>query len=301
MMKISAIFSAMIMAATFTMTAYAEDAPADCKDYKNFFDNAEFEFVIEQTRDDNFMKDIGYTTADAQSNSRGSNIIGEYKEYTAFDDHEFFEGLANGTSINELVPDEYIWVIPSGEYTAEVRLNDEGEWYTACIGRDLINKSGILGDTVRFDTVNSAIEQLGGSANVEDVICVNLPLKNIRLVCIVSDTTYVIPFCARPDFTKFESGKLYTAAQAYDIWSKEPSKRSEVNAAILNGRNIDELTLDEILSLELGGAGTGTEAQPEPKSEMPVIPIIIIPAVFIAAAITVTILAQNKNSRKRSK
>ncbi len=301
MKKVSAIFSAMILAATVTMTAYADNAPADCKDYKSFFDNEELGVVIEQTRDDNLMKDTGYNAANAQSNSRSSNITGEYKEYIAGDDHKFFEGLANGTSINDLISDKYTWIIPAGEYTAEVRLNDEGEWYTARIGRDLIKKSDIAGDTVRFDTVNSAIEQLGGSANVEDVVCVNLPVKYIKLVCIVSDTTYVIPFCARPDLTEFENGKLYTAAQAYEIWSKEPTKRSAVNAAILNGRSIDDLTLDEILSLEYGGAGTGTAAQPETKSEMPVIPIIIIPAVFIAAAITVTILAQNKNSKKRAK
>ncbi len=301
MKKIIIILFAAVVSAAVSVTAFADNSPEDCRSFESFFDSDELAIVIEQTADDDFMKEIEYTAA----NVHRDNNIGEYKEYSALYP-DFLDRLANGTPVKELISDEYAWIIPSGEYTADVHLNDKGEWYTVRIGRfdeEVIKRGIVKDDSVRFDQVNSAIEKIGMS-NIEDVICINMPTKYVKFVCLVSDTTYVIPFCPRPDFNGFENGKLYTAAEANEIWFENvASKISTHNAEIINGRDIDELTMDELLSLQIGGLGTGngTATQPEVKNNMPIIPILIIPAAAIAAAITITMLVWNKRGKKHSK
>lgn len=301
MKRILKIFAAMISAAAVSMTAFAESALEDCRAFESFFDSDELAVVIEQTSDDFYMKEIGYTAANVYS----SKNIGEYKEYRALG-ADFLERLANGTSVKELISDECTWIIPSGKYTAEVSLNNEGEWHTDRIGwfsEELIESGAILDDCVRFDQVDLAIKRIG--SNIEDVICVNMPTKYSKFVCLVSDTTYVIPFSPRPDFTGLENGKLYTASEANKIWSDNiGSNISAHNAEIINGRSIDDLSIDELLSLEYHGVGAKNAAEtavPLENNKIPLLLIIIIPAAVIAAAITVMLLVWDRSGKKHSK
>ncbi len=305
MKKISAIISAVILAVSVSMTASAESVSVDCRDFTGFYDGAEFARVLEQMSGDDMLRSDGASVMSVQADT--DDAYGEYKCYRVGSD--FLKNLADGASVKELLPDEYVWKMETEYSTATVGLNDNNEWCSAGVGYldpQLVASGTVDSRFVRFDMVNSALEEIG-AANVQDVFCVELSGSYTNLVCIQADNVYIVPFCSRPDFTGLENGKLYTAAEVNKIWSEGIGKTNEkygkMNAEIINGRDISELTTEEILSLHYGYGGTGavTAAQTEIKNEMPILPIVIIPAAVIAAAITITMLLWRKSDRKIGK
>ena len=302
MKNISAALLSIVLFFGVSAAAFADDASDDLEAFKNFLDSDELTAVIEQTRDDSLVKSFGYTGVSARY---GNDTVG-YKEYNALYS-DFLDRLANGTAVGELVSDEYIWVVSSGKIKVDVSINDKGEWYARRVGTllDELIESGVVDGSVRFDQVNSAIERIGRT-NVKDVICVNLPGMYVRFVCLVSDTTFVMPFTPNPDFMGFENGKMYTASEADKIWNEYVASIPVChNAEIINGRDINDLTVEELLSLEYGGTNGGivTNIEPSPaaKNGIPVAVILIAPVVCIGAGIAVMMLVWNKRGKKRGK
>lgn len=283
--------------------AFAGSASDKLVGFNNFFDSDEMTTVIEQNRDDSLFSSFKNKSA---SDRNDSSVIG-YKQYDA-QDANFLDRLAEGATVGELVSDEYRWVFVSGDATAVAAMNDKGTWYTTKVSvlLDEMTESGkIVDSSVRLDDVNSAVERIGRS-NVRDVVCVNLPRRYIKFVCLVSDTTFVIPFASSPDSMGYENGKMYTASEANEIWKKYIDSLPVCNnAEILNGRSIDELTVEELLSLEYWGTGertvTQTESSSVAKNGIPLAAVLIIPAVSIGAAIAIMMLVWDRRGKKHGK
>lgn len=303
MKKIFAVVLILVLFSGVSAAAYADGASDRLGAFKNFYDTDEMTTVIKQTRNDSLLRSSGHAELKAHY---GDNTT-EYKEYDAIYP-DFLDRLENGAAVGELISDEYTWVFSQGYVKTEVSLNDKGEWQTGQIAtapKELIEKGEVADGFVRLDQVNAAIKQIGGS-NVKDVICVNLPRKYAKFVCLVSDTTFVIPFTPRPDFTGFENGKMYTASEANEIWKKYIDSLPVCNnAEILNGHSIDELTAEELLSLEYWGTGertvTQTESSSVAKNGIPLAVVLIIPAVSIGAAIAIMMLVWDRRGKKHGK
>lgn len=305
MKKIISALSAVLALTVISTNAFADSNPITCKDFPDFCDTNEFSQVIEQNANNFYMKDIGYTGAVPAS----ENVtLSEYKEYSV--SFKFLEGLSKGTPIEELLPDDYAWMIPSGNSLAKAVLKD-GAWkvigYSYATPEQIANNEAD-DDSIRIDKINSAIETITSNGSViKDVVCVKVVGYFSTFVCIVSDETYLIPFCSRPDFTGLINGKLYSASDVYEtLLHTMGNGESSHNAEIINGRDLSELTDEEFMMLEFGGGGSVKQnvvqdVEIQQNAEIPFLPIILIPAAAIAITITILLLVWNRRKAPKNK
>lgn len=308
---ITALLAAFTLISVST-TAFAEGSQTDCKDFTDFFDADELSRIIEQNSDNRYLADISSAAA---VSSRENASVSEYKEYAVTLD--FLGELSKGTPLKELLPDDYSWIVSSGNSKAKAILKD-GVWkFIGCSYAipEMIENGEIADDSIRFDAINSAIEAItSNGSKVTDIVCVDVTDSYTYLVCIVSDNAYAIPFSARPDFTGLVNGKLYKASDVYDTLAQtlvgRKSARNieaeyEKYADYLKALNIDDPQVISDLLHEYGGGSALpanlTDAQPVKSTSMPILPIIVIPAAAVAIAITVSLLIWNKGSRKHTK
>ncbi len=295
-MFITNVLTAITLTAAST-TAFADSGSVTCKDFTDFFDAGELSQVIEQTALNNAADIIEYET------------IGGYKFFMA--NPNILKELSSGKPLKELLPGEYRWMIPSDDGCLTIVALNDGAW--EAVGRiisepELIASGAVDDSTVRFDKINAAIENiaLNDPSGITDIVCFYIYEYAGDFVCITTENNnYLVPFSARPDFTKLTNGEIYDLSEAYGTLVQN---FGEYKVPTHAGKKAESYTLEEIKDIlrvygadsvptAVGDAGTKSVK----SASVPFLPILIIPAVAIIIAITVILHIWNKGSRKHTK
>lgn len=300
MKKVVAFILAAFMAPLFSISAFAEKSSTteDCKNFGYFFDEDEFSQVIVQAIANPLMKMENQITA------MSADYADEYNGYKEFMvSYKFLTDLENGKQLDELLPEEYTWVIPNNVGGETDVAKKSGRWEVVGYSRALLESSDTADDRMDIvDTVNSALDLI--TEDIIDVVCVKIPVYHGSFVCITTNNSpYLISLNANPEFTGLENGRLYDFSEANDNLYQNYGSM-DVNADIVKGRSVDELTFEDFIHFKYGGGGKAVQqetVQEQQSVEIPVLPIILIPAAAIIGIITVLLLIWNKSSRKHTK
>ena len=143
-----------------------------------------------------------------------TSIVSAYKlyQYANVSTVRFIDDLAEGKDISKQIKNEYNWVAVSEVGSAFTIVKDSGKWRVAT-QRNSSSTTKPSQDISReaFEIALDGIEVTSVKAFQFTQIFTTFLLIQTK------ETTYVVPFCARPDFSYLDNGKRYTLEEAGSI------------------------------------------------------------------------------------
>ena len=194
-MKKTALLISFILLFTTVCSAASLASGTKPEDFPEFYDAKEYP-EIEQAL-------LGWHIGSV-------NILSAYKVYQYADvsASKFIDDLVAGKDPSESLKDKYKWVAISKNATFTI-VQDSGKWNTAS-QRSRSSETKPSQDISReaFDHALEGLEATSVKAfQITEIFTTFLLIRT-------NDAAYVVPFCARPDFTRLENGKRYTLEEA---------------------------------------------------------------------------------------
>ena len=228
----------LLLAIIGLFSSFSAMASGELK-YEKVSSAEELKEIINTVKNDLFFPELkeetGYLFEDA------------YKRYN-MEEHSFAYSYLKGVPFDKLVSDFYVWVVPTETGKQIIISNTEEKWQI--IGYSHSEKNEENSDLINKDSVIKSIELI--SEKIEDVQFIYTGAYFSSFAFIKTDKEeYLIPFSVRPDFTKLENGKLYTAKEASAILLAsfgEPKIDDTSNGGANGGANTDN---NDILLISL--------------------------------------------------
>ena len=194
-MKKTALLISLILLFTTVCSVASLASGTKPEDFPEFYDAKEYP-EIEQAL-------LGWHTGSVK-------VDFAYKVYHYADvsTSKFIDDLAAGKDPSGNLKDKYNWVAISKNSTFTI-VQDSGKWSTAG-QRSRSSETKPSQDISReaFDHALGGIEAASVKAfRITQIFTTFLLIRT-------QDAAYVVPFCARPDFTYLENGKRYTLEEA---------------------------------------------------------------------------------------
>ena len=142
-----------------------------------------------------------------------AGIVSAYKlyQYTDASTVRFIDDLAEGKDISKQIKNKYNWVAVSEGSTYTI-VKSDGKWRVA--GQRYHSSATKPSQDISREAFMKALDGI----EVTSVKAFQFTqIFTTFLLIQTKDTTYVVPFCARPDFTYLENGKRYTLEQTGTI------------------------------------------------------------------------------------
>ena len=198
-MKKISLFMSMVLLFLSVFSASALAAGTKPEDFPEYFDAKEYP-EIEQAL-------LEWPTG-------STSIVSAYRlyQYANVSTVRFIDDLAEGKDISKQIKNKYGWVAVSEAGSAFTIVKDSGKWRVAT-QRNSSSTTKPSQDISReaFEKALDGIEATSVKAfQVSQIFTTFLLIQT-------KETTYVVPFCARPDFTYLDNGKRYTLEEAGTI------------------------------------------------------------------------------------
>lgn len=146
-----------------------------------------------------------------------------YKQYRLNSVYIYDDYTKNG-NFGSMISDGYNWIVPLYDENIYISFSKKSEsWQFGGAGSSL-SFTDDDGNKLDLDfSLNGILKKLKkekGITNADEIKYVSS--DRVNFVYILTDgAEYLIPYCSRPDFTELENGKIYTAAEALEIYNSD--------------------------------------------------------------------------------
>lgn len=138
---------------------------------------------------------------------------------------DIVKAVQEGAEIKDLISENYSIIVPTENGYMKYRKNDDGT--ISYSGACEFNESTKSTNLVDISTVNDILSRKKYK-NATDAVIFDAGIYYTSFVYFsVNDVEYLIPFCARPDFTGLKNGEVYKADDCletlYATWGDIPT------------------------------------------------------------------------------
>lgn len=162
------------------------------------FDEAEWPKILDAMGDSSLLQQEPNDYTQAILNAPA------WKVYTLLS-QDFLTGLGSSVNVSELISEEYVWDVQ--RLDSLVRLSQKDGVWTP------IGSTSSNSDVVDLDAVSAHLTALAQDDPDAALLvqCFRAPVCHTTFVLIAHGTAeYLVPFCARPEFTGLQNGVLYS-------------------------------------------------------------------------------------------
>ena len=146
-----------------------------------------------------------------------------YKQYRLNSVYIYDDYTKNG-NFGSMISDDYNWIVPLYNENIYISFSKKsGSWQFGGAGSSLSftdDNGNKLDLDFSLKGILKKLKKEKGITNADEIKYVSSDRVNFIYV-LTDGTEYLIPYCSRPDFTELENGKIYTAAEALDIYNSD--------------------------------------------------------------------------------
>ena len=146
-----------------------------------------------------------------------------YKQYRLNSVYIYDDYTKNG-NFGSMISDGYNWIVPLYDENIYISFSKKSEsWQFGGAGSSLSftdDNGNKLDLDFSLKGILKKLKKEKGITNADEIKYVSSDRVNFIYV-LTDGTEYLIPYCSRPDFTELENGKIYTAAEALDIYNSD--------------------------------------------------------------------------------
>lgn len=166
------------------------------------------------------------------SNDESEQVRQGYKLY-ALGVFDFVAQINSGKTLEELITEDYVWIVPTLDNQKIKVTEKKGEWCVS--GYSVPSSVSDATDIIQLEDISTAAQAFSNdSRNIEKIQCIEAPLYHTNFVFILMEEgEFLIPYGSRPDLTGLENGAMYSVREVCDIL------QNKNHADVENSPNID--------------------------------------------------------------
>lgn len=222
----------MAILVTFIVILYSIPV---CAGMDMISDADEWEMIKEVVRESGFFDGVEMgnngTTSNYEELGDSATANQSYKLYLLLTP-DFINYLADGYTVEKLLTDEYVWIVPS-DSNKQVRVaKKDSEWKV--VGYSTPSALNSVTDMIQVAEARDLAQTISANEALKKMQCFEAPMYHTNFVLLTLEDGYeqLIPYGSRPDLTGLENGKVYSVAEVCDILGKTFGSDSDLNSGM---------------------------------------------------------------------